>query len=319
MPNNNFAEKMSTVLSEIRVFKWPLFIVYRPRNFTLKGCHTRNVMAQIKPGDILVRFFKNNLSNPFIEGTFKQVGFYLGDVSESHLKQFAKIDEPSQFNPGKQRVIYAVGDKVFLEDVIDFCRCDGFAIMRFPRKLKCYPNRKIPDVLQAYFKNPVKPVETSSEDEEIIEETPPKSLKGSLKRIFNFRKKAKEEVEEEEEDEHNVEEPAKPDATFAALVKAEQNIAQYLAQGKVIEFDKIFKILYRVAIRELNTPYDYDFEIERFHATRSTELLYFITKSLCWNYGIEAEPSRIFLKQRMVITPDIFVDGQLEEIWKSEF
>ncbi len=310
---------MSTVLSDIKVFKWPLFMVYRPRNFTLKGNHTRKVMAQVKPGDILVRFFNNYLSNHFIEGTFKQVGFYLGEVSESHLKQFAKIDEPSEFNHGKQRVIYAVGDKVFLEDVIDFCRCDGFAIMRFPRKLKCYPNRPIPEVLQAYFKNPVKPVETSSEESEseILEE-PPKTLKGSLKRIFNFRKRAKEEMEEEEEVEDKVEEPTKPDATLAALVKAEQQIAQYLAQGKVIEFDKIFKILYRVAIRELNTPYDYDFGMERFHATRSTELVYFITKSLCWNYMIEPEPSRIFLKKRMVITPDIFVDGQLEEVWKSE-
>lgn len=309
---------MSTVLSDIKVFKWPFFIVYRPRNFSIKGNHTRKVMALVKPGDILVRFFKNNLSNPFIEGTFKQVGFYLGEVSENHIKQFAQIDDPRQFNPGKQRVISAIGDKVFLEDVIDFCRCDGFAIMRFPRKLKCHQNRQIPDVLKAYFKNPVKPVETSDEELEIIEETPPKKAKSSLKRIFNFRKRAKEEMEEEMEEEDNVEESTKPDATLAALVKAEQQIAQYLAQKKVIEFDKIFKILYRVAIRELNTPHDYDFGMERFHATRSTELVYFITKSLCWNYGIEPEPSRIFLKKRMVITPDIFVDGQLEEVWKSD-
>jgi hypothetical protein len=313
MQNKNFPEKLLGVLGDTKVSKWPLFINYRPNSFAIKGYHTREVMALVQPGDILVREFNNYLNNYFMPGTFKHVGFYLGEVSEHRLK-LAGIKHPALFNTGKQRVIHAIGNQVFLEDLIDFCRCDGLAIMRFPRQLKFLKKGTIPEVLQAYFKNPA---ETTSLESSIEEK--PQGSKGGLKRLFNFRKGAKEEpVDEPEEEEKVPEKQTKPDATLAALVKAEKDIAQYLAQGKVIAFDKIFKILYRVAIRELNIPHDHNLGMERFYATRCTEFVYFITKSLCWNYGIEPELNKVFLKKRLVLTPDAFVDSKLEEVWKSD-
>jgi hypothetical protein len=315
MQKQNFPEKLLGVLGDIKVFKWPMFINYRPYSFAIKGNHTREVMALVQPGDILVRDFNNYLNNYFTPGTFKHVGFYLGDVSEHRLK-LAEVKHPAHFNTGKQRVIHAIGNQVFLEDLIDFCRCDGLAIMRFPRQLKLLKNATISEELQAYFNNPA---ETTGLESSVEEK--PQGSKGVLKRLFSFRKGAKDEPVDEDEDEPEEKVPekqAKPDATFAALVKAEKDIAQYLAQGKAIAFDKIFKILYRVAIRELNIPYDHDLGMERFYATRCTEFVYFITKSLCWNYGIEPELNKVFFKKRLVITPDAFVDSQLEEVWKSD-
>lgn len=278
----DFLGKVLGVFNDIKLFKWPLFMLYRPTTFALKGSHTREVLKLVKPGDILVRSFKHYLNGYFTPGTFKHVGFYLSEVSEAHLKQLADIQNPSQFNTGKQMVIYAVGNKIFLEDLIDFCRCDGLAIMRFPRQLKkSAGNYQIPAILQEYFENPIKPVD------------------------------AEDELKEDKE-------AVKLDPTTKALVKAENDIAQYIAQGKVVEFEKIFKILYRAAIRELSTPYDYDFGVENFYTTGCTEFVYFITKSLCWNYSIEPELARVFFKKRPVITPDAIVNSDLEEVWKSD-
>jgi hypothetical protein len=295
-----FSEKLLTVFSDIKVSKWPLFLAYRPRNFAIKGNHTREVLKRVKPGDILVRSFNGYLNNYFIPGTFKHVGFYLSEVTEHHLKQFAEVENPTPFKTGRQMVIYALGDKIYLEDLIDFCRCDGLAVMRFPRQLKSLNKRQIPDILLKYFEEP-----TGASNQGGDEKTSSESEDNA---------KAKKAKKDEP-----AKEPVRLDATTKAIVENEKKIAQYLAQGKVVEFEKIFKILYRIAIRELGTPYDYDFGMEFFcTTTRSTEFVYFITKSICWNYGIEPERHRLFFKQRTMITPDAFVDGDLEEVWKSD-
>ncbi len=300
----NFLGKILPVFGNIKVFKWPFFMLYRPTTFAIKGKHTREVLHQIKPGDLLVRSFNHYLDGYTMPGsTFNHVGFYLSEVGEAHLSKLANIQNPSQFNTGKQMVIYAVGNKIFLEDLLDFCRCDGLAIMRFPRQLKPLGKHQIPDILQEYFVNPIKPIE--EEVEETNDDEKSKKWKSKLKR-------------KKKDDNKKEKEPVKLDAATKALVKAEKDVANYIAEGKIVEFEKIFKILYRVAIRELNVPYDYDFGIENFHTTGCAEFIYFITKSISWNYGIEPELSHILFKQRPVITPDAIVDSDLEEIWKSD-
>jgi hypothetical protein len=294
----NFTDKLFTVFSNIKVFKRPLFIAYRPQTFAIKGPQTREILKSVKPGDILVRSFNNYLNGYFVPGTFQQAGFYLSEVTHEHLSKLAQIEDPTDYHTGRQMVIHTVGDQVVLSDLIDFCRCDSLAVMRFPRQLKSLQQRQIPDILQEYFKDPTPHVEP-------VEEKPKKKSK---------KKKGK---EEEEPEETTPPEPVELDATTLALVKAEQDIAQYIAQNKAIPFEKVFKILYRIALKELGTPSRYDFGIEPVAATRSTELVYFITKSICWNYGIDPDLSKVFLKQRPVILPDAFVDNELEEIWKE--
>ncbi|MCK5876358.1 MAG: hypothetical protein KAG43_01885, partial [Candidatus Marithrix sp.] len=87
--------------------------------------------------------------------------------------------------------------------------------------------------------------------------------------------------------------------------------------GKTVEFENIFKILYRIAIRELNTVRKHSLGIEPFYGTSNTDLVHFITKSIAWNYGITPEISTILLKKQSVILPDAFVDSDLEEVWKQ--
>lgn len=293
--HTNFSQRLLKLSNATQVVKSPLFIIYRPHRLAIKGTHTREIMELIKPGDILVRSYNHYLSSLFMQGTFTHVGFYLGEVNETQLKQLAKINNPTQFKFGKQMVIHASGDQIHLDDLIDFCRCDGLAVMRFPRQLKPLTSQSLPENLQAYFANPT----------QVIQEETPTHLKSTT-----------------ENNKGNTEKPESSpsvphlDATAIALIKAEKDIAQHLVQGKGIEFEKIFKILYRLALRELTIPHQYRFNIEPFYLTASTELVYFITKSLAWNYGIEPQPVRLFFKQRYVIMPDVFVDSNLEEIWK---
>ncbi|BAP56405.1 hypothetical protein THII_2108 [Thioploca ingrica] len=291
----NFTQRVLKLSNATQVVKRPPFIIYRPHHFALNGTHTREIMELVEPGDILVRYFNHYLSRLLIRGTFTHVGFYLGEVNETHLKQLAKIDNPDQFKLSKQMVIHTSGDQVYLEDIIDFCRCDGLAVMRFPRQLKPLTSQSLPENLQAYFANPT----------QVIQEAIPIHLQPTT--------------------EDNKGHSAKPesslpaphlDAAVLALIKAEKDIAHYLVQGKGIEFEKIFKILYRLALRELTAPHPYRFNIEPFYLTACTELVYFITKSIAWNYGIEPQLARLFFKQRYVIMPDVFVDSNLEEIWK---
>ncbi|MDM8569948.1 hypothetical protein QUF50_10665, partial [Thiotrichales bacterium HSG1] len=66
-----------------------------------------------------------------------------------------------------------------------------------------------------------------------------------------------------------------------------------------------------------NTVHKYNINIEPFYGTSSTDLVYFITKSIAWNYGIVPEFSKILLKKQSLILPDMFVDSDLEEVWKK--
>jgi len=284
----DFMEKLFTVFGQVKASLWPPLLAYKPRGYALKGNQLREVLKRAQYGDILVRTFNHYLDGLFMPGTFTQVGFYLGPVTENHLKQIAKVDNPTQFNMGEQMVIHAIGQQVHLDHLLDFCRCDGLAIMRFPRQLKSLEKRPIPERLLAYFKDPTQL--PNAPEEETEDGKKPKKVK---------------------------KEPPQLDEVTKTLIKHEFTIAQTLAQGKIVEFEKIFKILYQVALRELTMPYNYDFEMDPFGGTSSTELVYFITKSIVWNYGIAPASRKLFLKSRRVILPDDFVNGNLEEVWKE--
>ncbi|MDM8566503.1 hypothetical protein QUF74_12740 [Candidatus Halobeggiatoa sp. HSG11] len=293
-------------LSKIKISKWPLFITYNVNNFAIKGHHTREILKLVKPGDILIRSFNNYPNNNLVPGTFKHVGFYLSEVNDSHLKKFADIEQ-HDFKLGRQTVIHAIGGQVILEDLIDFCRCDALAIMRFPRKMKLL--REVPSSLEEYFANPTaSPTVSSTTDTE--KKSKISDLLAKVKR-----KKNTQEDEPDEKVEEKTEEEV--DTTAIALAKTENDIIQHLKSGKVIEFEKIFKILYRIAMKELNTIRKHNLNIEPFYGTASTDLVYFITKSVAWNYGIVPEISTVLLKKQSVILPDEFVDSDLEEIWKK--
>ena len=118
-----------TFFGDLKVFKFPMFIVYDPGSYLVKGEDIRQVINIIKPGDIFVRGYINYLDGYCIPGFFSHAGMYLGEVKESDR---AKVKEGAEanFRTGEQMVIHSMAEGVFMEDVINFCRCDYMAILR---------------------------------------------------------------------------------------------------------------------------------------------------------------------------------------------
>ncbi|MGB0847897.1 MAG: YiiX/YebB-like N1pC/P60 family cysteine hydrolase [Thiolinea sp.] len=122
-------------LGNIKYFSWPLFFVYDPKGYQVKGDEVREVINLIQPGDILLRGYDKYLSGVFIPGYFSHAGLYLGAVTEEDKAVFAPSMQPEQlerFRTGEQMVAHAMAQGVFMEDVINFCRCDRMVVLRFP-------------------------------------------------------------------------------------------------------------------------------------------------------------------------------------------
>ena len=97
-----------TIFGDIKVYKFPFFMIYNPTTFRVKGTQTRQALELLKPGDIVLRKYVHYLDGYFIPGKYSHSSLYVGD--------------------GK--IIHAVADGVEYIDVIDFLRCDEFCILR---------------------------------------------------------------------------------------------------------------------------------------------------------------------------------------------
>ena len=127
------------MFGNIKFFPWPLFLIYDPKGYQVRGYEVREVMNQLQPGDILLRGYDKYLSGVFIPGYFSHAGMYLGEVKPEDRQwcapELAKDKAGSYFRPGEQMVVHALAKGVFMEDIIDFCRCDRLLVVRFPQEL----------------------------------------------------------------------------------------------------------------------------------------------------------------------------------------
>lgn len=124
------------IFGDIKVFKWPFFLVYDPSGYKVRGEEVREVITQARPGDILVRGYNNYLDGFFIPGYFSHAGLYVGEVTEKD-RQFLVAERGQEFfKTGDQMVVHAMAEGVFMEDLINFCRCDKMAIVRLPAEIK---------------------------------------------------------------------------------------------------------------------------------------------------------------------------------------
>lgn len=135
-PFKKIQEAFLKTFGDIKVFSWPMFILYDPGSYKVKGEDMRQVIECIEPGDILVRGYDNYLDGFFIPGSFSHAGLYLGPVTDDDRRFLAPGVNGSSFKTGRQMVIHAMAEGVFMEDILNFCRCDRMAIVRFPRELK---------------------------------------------------------------------------------------------------------------------------------------------------------------------------------------
>ncbi|MBF0430429.1 MAG: hypothetical protein HQK83_04070 [Fibrobacteria bacterium] len=124
------------ILGDIKIFKFPFFLVYDPGSYLIKGRQMREIMQKVRPGDILVRGFNNYLDGKLIPGTFSHVALYLGTIKPED-EQFIETEKGRDvFSSGKGMVIHAMMEGVKLDDILDFGRCDHLAILRFPGSMQ---------------------------------------------------------------------------------------------------------------------------------------------------------------------------------------
>jgi len=140
-----FYERLLTWFGDLKYFKFPFFLIYDPSSYKVRGEDAREVIDIIQPGDVLLRAYDHYLDGKFIPGLFSHVGFYYGRTTEDDRKSAGTMidDNPEklarvqrdEFKTGEQMVIHAMADGVFMEDVINFCRCDKMVILRLPDTL----------------------------------------------------------------------------------------------------------------------------------------------------------------------------------------
>lgn len=94
--------------SKMYIHRKPLWFVYDPHIHQVKGHEVRDVLRAIQPGDVLLRSFSGYLDTMFIPGYWSHAALYAGEGL----------------------VIHAIGTGVQGEDILDFCRCDGVAVLR---------------------------------------------------------------------------------------------------------------------------------------------------------------------------------------------
>lgn len=124
------------VFGDIKVFKWPMFLIYDPGSYLVKGHDMREVLDMVQPGDILLRGYNNYLDGYFIPGYFSHVGFYVGQVKVEDVEKVSIPKGKHLFCSGEQMVVHAMAEGVFVQDILDFCRADRMLIVRFPEELK---------------------------------------------------------------------------------------------------------------------------------------------------------------------------------------
>ncbi len=103
--------KALTIFGDIKIFKWPFFVIYQPTSFRVKGVDTRKIMDCLVPGDVVMRAYVDYLDGYFIpkgESGCSHSGLYVGD----------------------NQVVHSIAEGSELIDIIDFCRTDKMVVLR---------------------------------------------------------------------------------------------------------------------------------------------------------------------------------------------
>ena len=123
--------KFLTWVGNIKVFPWPFWLIYDPSDYDITGKQILEIIEIIKPGDIILRGYKQYLDGKFIPDPLKY----------SHGAIYV----------GKNQIIHAIAEGVSYENIIDFCMCDRIAIFR-PKKYQ----RNAIKIAKKFAKNKIK-------------------------------------------------------------------------------------------------------------------------------------------------------------------
>jgi hypothetical protein len=131
-------DRLLTVFGDLKVYKHPLFLVYDPGGYQVRGGDLRSLLDHLQPGDVLVRGFTAYLDGKLIPGYFSHAALYLGRVGPED-RPLVPEGARGRFQTGEQMVIHAIAEGVLMEDILDFGRCDRLVVLRFPRRLAPTP------------------------------------------------------------------------------------------------------------------------------------------------------------------------------------
>ncbi len=134
----NLRDRLLTILGDLKVFRWPFWLVYDPGSYLVKGRDAREVIDLVRPGDVLVRGFTAYLDGKLIPGYFSHAGLYVGPTTAADLA-LVRPSARGRLVEGAQTVVHAIAEGVLMEDVLDFCRCDRLLVLRFPEVLRADP------------------------------------------------------------------------------------------------------------------------------------------------------------------------------------
>ena len=159
-----------TVFGDIRFSVWPLWLMYQPNDYQIKGKHIYNILSLIKPGDIILRGYDKK----FLDGLFipskhgvSHAGVYVGDnkvihavaqgISQIHLIDYCQADKLYVVRPKNGNVAKAIQlAHKYLGTPYDFSFKSGDqALYCFQLAVHCYPDIYFPKCSLSLFGIPL--------------------------------------------------------------------------------------------------------------------------------------------------------------------
>jgi hypothetical protein len=151
--HRSIGDRLLTFFGDLKVYPFPMFFLYDPGSYMVRGEDAREAITLIKPGDIVLRGYRRYIDGYFIPGYFSHAGLYIGEVNEQDKNQ-VRIDRGRElFRTGEQMIIHAMADGVFMEDFLSFCRCDFMVILRFPDTLRRTPDSQPINISRDQFQD----------------------------------------------------------------------------------------------------------------------------------------------------------------------
>lgn len=157
--------KFLTFFGDIKIFRFPMFVVYDPDYFQMTGEKILEVMEMLEPGDIILRGYNHYLDGCFINGDYSHGAIYIGDgtivhavapkVCKINAVEFMECDRIAVYRPKKYRRGAVRIAKGFLRDEIGydfaFDAKDSSSLFCFELAAKCYPKIDIPTYTVSKF------------------------------------------------------------------------------------------------------------------------------------------------------------------------
>lgn len=126
-------DEFVTVLGDIKLFRFPFWVVYDPGSYKIRGPEMRSITSLVKEGDILLRRYDGYLDSRIITGTFSHAALFLGAVAPADEAVVPDGNRRAMsFCPGPAQIAHSTAEGVHLEDILTFLQCDGAAVFRFP-------------------------------------------------------------------------------------------------------------------------------------------------------------------------------------------